>query len=242
MKVKLIWAVRAATVMFKPKNKISTGLILSDQITHCVDWNFSDMADPIGQNNDQFNADVQLQVTQAREEGHATGYLLAKAEFETKLAIEMNAFIHQQQQDNALQLKTLLESAQAGWCSVQVGLADSMMRLVLDMASQVVCHEIDSQYEATLQTVIGKAVENLVNQDGAIIVRLSPSDLSAMQEFLPSRLQERDVKWLTDNNLKTGQCFLESAGQRVDASLSTRLELAKQSIIGDLHKQGANLV
>ena len=63
-----------------------------------------------------------------------------------------------------------------------------------------------------------------------------------LQEFLPLRLQERDVKWLTDNNLKTGECFLESAGQRVDASLSTRLELAKQSIIGDLHKQGANLV
>jgi flagellar biosynthesis/type III secretory pathway protein FliH len=52
-----------------------------------------------------------------------------------------------------------------------------------------------------------------------------------MQAFLSPRLNERDVKWLPDMSLQAHQCFVESAGQQVDASLSRRMDLAKKLLL-----------
>ena len=224
--------------MFKPRNNNLSGLIQYEHITECVSWNFSDMADPMGYMQVQTLAHVQMQLTQAREEGRATGYAQAHAEFEARMGHEMQAFIQQQQHDNALQLHALLASAQAGWNLAQAGLAESVMRLVTDMTSQVVCQVMDTHYHETVQAVINQAVESLVNQEQAIVVRLCPADLSAMQAFLPTSLQERDVKWLPDVSLQASQCLVESAGQRVDASLNSRLALATELMLGSAPEQG----
>jgi flagellar biosynthesis/type III secretory pathway protein FliH len=162
---------------------------------------------------------------------------MAQAEFEARMALEMQAYRQQQQRDNALQLQTLLSSAQEGWNLAQADLAESVMRLAVEMASQVVCHVIDVQYHQTLHSVITNAVETLINQDSPLVVRLCAADLSAMQSFLPARLQERDVKWLSDSSLQASQCIVESAGQRVDASVKGRMELAKKLLLPNIQEQ-----
>ncbi|WP_194945632.1 FliH/SctL family protein [Limnohabitans sp. DM1] len=217
--------------MFKPPKTSISALIPSEHITHFVNWNFPDVSDPMGHKQYQMLEHEKIQIDQAREAGQAIGYELAQAEFDVQLALEMQAFIQQQQKDNAVQLHALLTSAQEGWNLVQAQLAESVMRLVVDMSSQVVCHVLDTQYHDTLQAVIRQAVDTLTNSDSALVVRLCPADWSAMQAFLPMRLQERDVKWLPDRSLQANQCFVESAGQRVDASLSSRMELAKKLLL-----------
>jgi flagellar biosynthesis/type III secretory pathway protein FliH len=237
MKAKLYWVVLVETVLFKSRNKHLSGLIQSEHITQCVDWNFSDMANPMAPIQEHAIANEQLQLSLAREDGHATGYQMAQAEFEARMAIEMQAYRQQQQRDNALQLQTLLSSAQEGWNLAQADLAESVMRLAVEMASQVVCHVIDVQYHQTLHSVITNAVETLINQDSPLVVRLCSADLSAMESFLPTRLQEREVKWLSDSSLQASQCIVESAGQRVDASVKGRMELAKKLLLPNMQEQ-----
>ena len=237
MKAKLYWVVLVETVLFKSRNKHLSGLIQSEHITQCVDWNFSDMANPMAPIQEHAIANEQLQLSLAREDGHATGYQMAQAEFEARMAIEMQAYRQQQQRDNALQLQTLLSSAQEGWNLAQADLAESVMRLAVEMASQVVCHVIDVQYHQTLHSVITNAVETLINQDSPLVVRLCSADLSAMESFLPARLHEREVKWLSDSSLQASQCIVESAGQRVDASVKGRMELAKKLLLPNMQEQ-----
>ena len=237
MKVKLYWAAVVETALFKSRNKHLSGLIQSEHITQCVDWNFSDMANPMAPIQEHAIAHEQLQLIQAREDGHVSGYQMAQAEFEARMAIEMQTYHQQQHRDNALQLQNLLASAQEGWNLAQADLADSVMRLVVEMASQVVCHVIDVQYHQTLHSVITHSVETLVNQDSPLVVRLCSTDLSAMESFLPARLQEREVKWLSDSSLQVSQCIVESAGQRVDASVKGRMELAKKLLLSNRQEQ-----
>jgi flagellar assembly protein FliH len=223
--------------MFKPRKTNISALIQSEHITHCVNWNFSDVSDPMGHQQYQLLEHEKNQLDQAREAGQALGYELARAEFEAQLGLEMQAYMEQQQKNNAEQLHALLASAQEGWSLVQEKMAESVMRLVVDMSSQVVCHVLDTQYHDTLQAVIRQAVDTLTHQDSPIVVRLSPADFSAMQAFLPMRLQERDVKWIPDMSLHPHQCFVESAGQQIDASLSSRMELAKKLLLVSSQEQ-----
>jgi flagellar biosynthesis/type III secretory pathway protein FliH len=195
------------------------------------------MANPMAPIQEHAIAHEQLQLSQAREDGHVSGYQMAQAEFEARMAIEMQTYRQQQHRDNALQLQNLLASAQEGWNLAQADLADSVMRLVVEMASQVVCHVIDVQYHQTLHSVITHSVETLVNQDSPLVVRLCSADLSAMESFLPARLQERQVKWLSDSSLQASQCIVESAGQRVDASVKGRMELAKKLLLSNRQEQ-----
>jgi len=231
MKDKLSWVVRVVTVMFKPRKTSISALIQSEHITQCVNWNFSDVADPMGHQKYQLLEHEKNQLDQARLEAQAIGYELARAEFDVQLGLDMQAFMAQQHKNNAIELQALLASAQEGWNLAQAQLAESIMRLVVDMSSQVVCHVLDTQYQDTLQAVVRQAVETLTHHDSAIVVRLCPEDYSAMQTFLPMRLHERDVKWLPDMSLQAHQCFVESAGQQVDASLSSRMELAKKLLL-----------
>lgn len=217
--------------MFKPRKTGISALIQSEHITQCVNWNFSDVTDPMGHRQYQLLEDEKNQLDQVKLEGQALGYELARAEFEAQLRLDMQVFIEQQQKNNAEQLHALLASAQKGWNLVQEKMAESVMRLVVDMSSQVVCHVLDTRYHDTLQAVIRQAVDTLTHQDTPIVVRLSPVDFSAMQAFLPLRLHERDVKWLPDMSLQALQCFVESAGQHVDASVISRMELAKKLLL-----------
>lgn len=225
------------TVLFKPRKTNISALIQSENITHCVNWNFSDVTDPMGHQQYQLLENEKNQLDQARQAGQAIGYELARAEFEVQLGLDMQAFIEQQHKENAERLHALLASAHEGWNLVQAQLAESVMRLVVDLSSQVVCHVLDTQYHETLQAVVRQAVETLTHHDSVIVVRLSPADFSAMQEFLPTRLHERDVKWLPDMSLQAHQCFVESAGQQVDASLSSRMDLAKKLLLVSSQEQ-----
>lgn len=226
--------------MFKPRKTNISALIQSEHITHCVNWNFSDVADPMGHQQYQLIEHEKNQLDQARQAGQALGYELARAEFEVQLGLDMQAYMEQQQKNNAEQLHALLASAQQGWNLVQAQLAESVMRLVVDMSSQVVCHVLDTQYHDTLQATIRQAIDTLTHHDNVIVVRLSHADFSAMQAFLPPRLNERDVKWLPDMGLQAHQCFVESAGQQVDASLSRRMELATNLLLVSPLEQEAN--
>jgi flagellar biosynthesis/type III secretory pathway protein FliH len=217
--------------MFKPRKTSISALIQSEHITQCVNWHFSDVADPMGHQQYQLLENEKNQLDQAREAGQAIGYELARAEFDVQLGLKMQAYMEQQQKNNAEQLHALLASAQQGWNLAQAQLAASVMRLVVDMSSQVVCHVLDTQYHDTLQAAIRQAIDSLNHHDQAIVVRLSPADFSAMQAFLPPRLNERDVKWLPDMGLQAHQCFVESAGQQVDASLSRRMDLARKLLL-----------
>lgn len=225
------WVVRVVTAMFNPRKTSVSALIQSEHITQCVNWNFSDVSDPSGHRQYQLLENEKNQIDQARQAGQAIGYELARAEFDVQLGLEMRNFVEQQNKNNAQQLHALLASAQEGWNLVQAQLADSVMRLVVDLSSQVVCHVLDTQLQVTFQAVIRQAVETLNNHDAPIVVRLSPADFSDMQAFLPTLLHERDVKWLPDMSLQPHQCFVESASQQVDASISTRMVQAKKLLM-----------
>lgn len=224
--------------MFNSRKTSISALIPNEHITHCVNWNFPDVSDPMGHRPYQRLEHEKIQIEQAREAGQAIGYELAQAEFKVQLALEMQAYMEQQNKDNAVQLHALLACAQQGWNLVQAQLAESVMRLVVDMSSQVVCHVLDTQYVDTLQALIQQAVDTLIHPDSPLVVRLCPADWNAMQAYLPTRLQDREVKWLPDRSLQTHQCFVESAGQRVDASLSSRMELAKKLLLVSPQEQG----
>jgi flagellar assembly protein FliH len=155
--------------------------------------------------------DLERIQTQAHDEGYQAGYRegqnAARAEAE-RLGRA------------ASQLETTL-------AELEQTTADELVALAMELARQVVRHEIAAKPERILD-VVRDALAQLPHQHAAIY--LHPNDAAIVRSYLGEALNHAGHRIHEDAKLQLGDCILESSGSRVDGTVATRWRRVLESL------------
>lgn len=97
--------------------------------------------------------------------------------------------------------------------------ADELLALAVEIARQVVRHEIAARPDVILG-VVNEALTYLPHQHAAI--HLNPEDASLVRSYLGDALSHAGHRILEEPTLKPGDCLLEAGSSQIDASAGTR--------------------
>ena len=110
---------------------------------------------------------------------------------------------------------------------VQSDLADAVMTLSLDLASQVLAQEVTRDDKPWMVPLIVNALEQLGASDEEVLVRLHPEDWEPLKQQLPTSLGQRPVRWMPDPALKPQEALVDCAGSHAEISIAQRLIKAR---------------
>lgn len=98
-------------------------------------------------------------------------------------------------------------------------IADELVALAIEIARQVVRHEVTLR-PAAIVGVVSEALAQLPHQHA--MIRLNPDDAALVRASLGEALSHAGHRIVEEPHLKSGDCFLEAGGCQIDASLATR--------------------
>lgn len=160
-------------------------------------------------------AELERLCAEAREEGYQAGY-------------QSGYQVGQRQGYEDGQAAARLEAQRIGQAADNLDralrefdqqVADELLALAVEIARQVVRHEIAARPD-TLLGVINEALAYLPHQHAAI--RLNPEDASRVRSHLGDALTHAGHRIFEEPALKPGDCLLEAGGSQIDASTATR--------------------
>jgi len=156
---------------------------------------------------DGYQAGYQAGLQTGKRDGYAAGQATAKEEAARigKAASEL---------DRALQ-------------EFDQQVADELLALAVEIARQVVRHEITARPDVILG-VVNEALTYLPHQHAAI--HLNPEDASLVRSYLGDALSHAGHRILEEPTLKPGDCLLEAGSSQIDASAGTRWRRVIESL------------
>lgn len=137
----------------------------------------------------------------AREEGYRAG--LAEA------------------QDGSARLESLLSGVSASVGRMEREMADTLVKLAVDLARQVVRETIAVRPEI-LVPLVNDALAGIARSADPGALHVNPSDLAIVEERLGEALAHAGWRPFGDDKVERGGCRLEFAGGEVDATIATR--------------------
>ena len=109
-----------------------------------------------------------------------------------------------------------------------------LVRLAAEIARKLVEREIRIDEEIVLTLV--QVALNRLNQNASITVYLNPEDLVFVQarlEATPQQFSERDLRLKAREDLKRGDCLLESGYGNVDGRLSEQFKRIEHGLLAE---------
>ena len=186
---------------------------------------------------------------QAREQGFAEGRRDGEAQGREA---GMKA-VHAERRAESAVLRTMLQRLQQPAAALEAELEDAVVALALEIARQVVLHEVRTQPEA-LVDVLQRALAAFPASTGTPWVRLHPDDAVLLRQIAPE-LEASGLSLVADEALQRGDLMLASGGeaQRAaperrwrprgardgQAELDLRLEERWRQVIARLFEEGA---
>ncbi len=186
---------------------------------------------------------------QAREQGFAEG----RRDGEAQGREAAQQAVHAELRAESAVLRALLQRLQEPTARLEAELEEAVVALALEIARQVVLHEVRTQPEA-LVDVVQRALAAFPASTGAPWVRLHPDDALLLQRIAPE-LEASGLGLVPDETLQRGDLMLASGGdaQRAtperrwrprgaregQAELDLRLEERWRQVIARLFEEGA---
>lgn len=109
--------------------------------------------------------------------------------------------------------------------------ADELVALAIEIARQVVRHEVTMRPE-TIAGVVSEALAQLPHQHAAI--HLNPADAALVRASIGEVLTHAGHRIFENPGLKPGACLLEAGGSQIDASLATRWRRVIEALGNDI--------
>jgi flagellar assembly protein FliH len=159
--------------------------------------------------------EVQRIREQARRDGHQAGYAAGLAEGLAAGQAQAEAIGRQE----ALLLTQTLEKLEQRITELNQVVADDLLALSIEIASQVVRQTVAAKPEVLLG-VIREALEHLPLLHAAI--HLNPEDASLARLRAGDQLAHAGHRIHEDSKLKRGDVIIETGGSHLDASLAAR--------------------
>ena len=180
----------------------------------------------------QFEAVYAQAETQGREEGREAGLEEGRREGYTAGHAEGLAAgraLAQQERETLLALITRLTKPVA---ALDAEAETALVALALELARQVVLHELRTQPEA-LVPIVRKALAAFPAQAGAPMLRLHPHDLDVLRTVAPD-LEAQGVGLVGDESLLRGDVIVAAAGSAQTAMPDRRWRVRNRDAVSEL--------
>jgi len=196
-----------------------------EEIDKVASWHFSSMdnnlapeqASEQAEPSDDESAKLDTERKQAWAEGFAQGR--EQGEQETRAA--MAEPLQQALEANALRMGELLQGMADQLLTSEQKISRQLLELACDIARQVVRQELTVNTRQ-LRTVIGEALEMIVDDGLTATVRMHPDDLALMKDALVETLGENAPEFVADATITPGGCLLHTPSMAVDATVEKR--------------------
>lgn len=157
--------------------------------------------------------DPQAELAAARQAGYEDGYrdgLVALEGFKQSFAAQATA-----------QVGALVQGMDAAFDALEAQLADAVAATAVQLARQVLRHELSVQPELVAR-VAGEAVGAVLLSARQIAVQVHPQDLPLVAEGAGELLQARGARLVAEASIRRGGCRIESDLGAVDARIESR--------------------
>ncbi|MBI3348057.1 MAG: flagellar biosynthesis protein [Burkholderiales bacterium] len=165
--------------------------------------------------------DLQEQLHAARQSGYQDGYRDGMA--------ALDAFKHSFAQQISSQVGTLVKNFDAELQALEGDMAQSLARIAVELARQVVRSEIEQRPEL-IARVAHDAVEALQLSARHVRVRVHPDDYPLVRDGAGTEMQAREAQLIPDADVPRGGVRVDADIASVDATLATRWQQAMSSI------------
>ena len=157
--------------------------------------------------------EVERIYTEAQESGYEAGQSAGHAAgYDEGLA---------QARVEAAQINTLLENLQQALLGFEQGVADQLLAVSIEIASQVLRQSLRIKPELLLP-VVREAVAALPPHHGHPALFVHPGDAALVRSHLGEQLSHNNWRIIEDSRLEAGGCRVEIGASEVDATLETR--------------------
>jgi len=133
----------------------------------------------------------------------------------------LDVFRRQQATEVGAPVATLLTQFQQGLDSVEQALARRLAGIAMQMARQVVRHELQTN-AALVVDVTQEALAEVLLSARHITVKVHPTDFALVEQGCADAFEARGARLIADAHVERGGCLVESDLGKVDARLSTR--------------------
>ena len=124
-------------------------------------------------------------------------------------------------QEEAARVRAIADGFASAIAGAEDRFGDNLLGLALDIARQVIRTSLRVKPELMLPTV-REAMSLLASAHGHPILYLHPDDAELVREHLGEQFGHSGWRISEDPQMERGECRIENAGSRVDASLTTR--------------------
>ena len=165
--------------------------------------------------------EVERIYTEAHESGHAAGLQEGHAAgYEEGI---------EQARAEAAQISALMENLQHSLQNFDQGVADQLLAVSLEVASQVLRQSLRIKPELLLP-VVREAIASLSPHHGHPALFVNPDDAALVRTHLGELLSHNNWRIIEDSRLEAGGCRVEVGASEVDATLETRWRRVIESI------------
>jgi flagellar assembly protein FliH len=209
-----------------PKASAYSRFIPREEIDAVAHWTFSSMDSnlaPLSPQSDRSPKGTtdEAVLQAAREMAWADGYAQGRDAGIQEVQAAMEAALHKAREEHALRMGELFHGMADQLLASEQKISRQLLELACDIARQVVRQELQVNTRQ-LRTVIGEALEMIVDDGLPTTVRMHPDDLTALKDALLETLGENAPEFVADPTISPGGCIVQSASMAVDATVEKR--------------------
>ena len=215
------------TASSKPSAKTSaySRFIPREEIDAVASWRFSSMDSNLAPLEASERAEPSVSeaasLEAAREQAWAEGYARGREQGEQDTRATLAEPQKQALHANALRMGELLHGMADQLLASEQKISRQLLELACDIARQVVRQELKVNTRQ-LRTVIGEALEMIVDDGLPATVRMHPDDLALMKDSLIETLGEHAPEFVADVTITPGGCLIHTPSMAVDATVEKR--------------------
>jgi flagellar assembly protein FliH len=172
-----------------------------------------------------FNLPTAEEIERMHEEARASGYQAGLAE--GRLAGEQQA--REAAEENTRQLLSLIENLKTSIADLEQTVADQLLSLAIEIASQVTRSAINVNPDILLP-LIREAIGALPLHHAHIVLRLNPKDIESVRTPMGEQLSQIGAQLIEDSTVSPGGCMLLAGASEVDATIETRWKRVLEAI------------
>lgn len=174
-------------------------------------------------------AQLQARLAEVFEQGRQLGRDETTQAMRAEAREALDAFRRQQASEVGAPVAALLAQFQQGLDGLEHALARRLAGIAMQMARQVVRHELKTSASLVVE-VTQEALAEVLLSARHITVKVHPEDLALIADGCADAVEARGAKLVADTHIERGGCLVESDLGVVDARMSTRWASAVQAM------------
>ncbi|WP_291008666.1 FliH/SctL family protein [Hydrogenophaga sp.] len=207
------------------KTSSHSRFIPREEIDAVAQWTFSSMDTNfgalIGPEETASTAIDDDTVQAAREQAYTEGYAQGREAGIREVQETMQAELQKVADEYAVRMGGLIHSLSDQLLASEQKMSRQLLELACDLARQVVRQELQVNTRQ-LRTVIGEALEMIVDDGLPTTIRMHPQDLALLKDALLETLGENAPDFVADTAITPGGCLVQSPTMAVDATVEKR--------------------